>query len=254
MKNAFVGAFVALLGAGILAFAPAPRAQEISVLATAGYKGAFLELLPRFEQANQSKVVARFSRSTDILKRIQAGENVDVVTLPSDSLQVLLQSGKVVPGSLVDLAKSGIGVAVRAGAPKPDISSSEAVKRAVLASRSVGYSGGASGTYIAGMFQQLGIWEVVKPKSRQTPLGVAVGELIARGEVDLGFHQMSELLPVAGIDIIGPLPPELQHFTMFSSAIHVAARDPSVARALIQFLASPSAVPVIRKNGMEPGG
>lgn len=253
MKNGFVRALVALLGAGTLAFAAAPRAQEISVLATAAYKGVIVELLPRFEQTNQYKVVTRFSSSPDILKRTQAGEKIDVVILASDSLQTLIQSGKVVPGSRVDLAKSGIGVAVRAGAPKPDISSSDAVRRAVLASRSVGYSSGASGTYIVGLFQRLGISEEVKPKSRQTLPGVTVGELIARGEVDLGFHQISELVPVAGIDIVGPLPPELQHVTVFSSGIHVAARDPAAARALIQFLASPGGVPVIRKNGMEPG-
>ena len=253
MKNGFVRALVALLGAGTLAFAAAPRAQEISVLATAAYKGVIVELLPRFEQANQYKVVTRFSSSPDILKRTQAGENVDVVILASDSLQTLIQSGKLVQGSRVDLAKSGIGVAVRTGAPRPDISSSDAVRRAVLASRSVGYSGGASGTYIVGLFQRLGISEEVKSKSRQTLPGVAVGELIARGEVDLGFHQISELLPVAGIDIVGPLPPELQHVTVFSSGIHVAARDPAAARALIQFLASPGGLTVIRKNGMEPG-
>jgi len=253
VKNGFVRALVVLLGASTLTFAAAPRAQEISVLATAAYKGVILELLPQFEQANQHKVVTRFSSSPDILKRTQAGETVDVVILASDSLEALIQSGKIVPGSRMDLAKSGIGVAVRAGAPKPDISSSDAVRRAVLASTSVGYSGGASGTYIVGLFQRLGISEEVKPKSRQTLPGVAVGELIARGEVDLGFHQTSELLPVAGIDIVGPLPPELQHVTVFSSGVHVTARDRAAARALTRFLASPGGVPVIRKNGMEPG-
>jgi molybdate transport system substrate-binding protein len=253
VKNRLTYLLVTLLGAGTLAFAPAARAQEIAVLSTAAYKEVLHELLPQFEQANKHKVVVRFSSSTDILKRTQAGEHVDVVILASDWLEKLIQSGKIVPGSRVDLAKSGIGVAVRAGAPRPDITSTDAVKRAVLAARSVGYSGGASGTYMVGLFQRLGIAEEVKAKGRQTPPGVAVGELIARGEVELGFHQVSELLPVAGIDILGPLPPELQQVTVFSSGIHVAAKDPAAARALVQFLASPRAIPLIRKGGMEPG-
>jgi molybdate transport system substrate-binding protein len=244
---------VTLLGAGTLAFAAAACAQEIAVLSTAAYKEVLHELLPQFEQASKHKVVTRFSSSTDILKRTQAGEHADVVILASDWLEKLIQSGKIVPGSRVDLAKSGIGVAVRAGAPKPDISSGDAVRRAVLAARSVGYSGGASGTYMVGLFQRLGIAEEVKAKGRQTPPGVAVGELIARGEVELGFHQVSELLPVAGIDILGPLPPELQQITVFSSGIHLATKDREAARALVQFLASPRAIPFIRKNGMEPG-
>ena len=253
MRSRFTHVLVALLGAGTLAFAAIAQAQEISVLSTSAYKEILHELLPQFEQAHQHKVVARFSSSTDILKRTQAGENADVVILASDWLEKLIHSGKIVPDSRVDLAKSGIGVAVRAGAPKPDISSGDAVKRAVLAARSVGYSGGASGTYMVGLFQRLGIADDVKGKSRQTPPGVAVGELIARGEVELGFHQVSELLPVSGIEILGPLPPELQHVTVFSSGIHVAARHPAAARALVQFLASPRASPLIRKNGMEPG-
>jgi len=253
VESRFLRASVALLGASMLVFVAAPRAEEISVLATTAYKGVMLELLPRFEQSNRHKVLTRFSGSPDILKRIQGGEAADVVILASDSLDALIQFGKITPGSRMDLAKSGIGIAVRAGAPKPDISSSEAVKRAVLASRSVGYSGGASGIYIVGLFQRLGISEEVKPKSRQTPPGVAVGELIARGDVELGFHQLSELLPVAGIDIVGPLPSELQHVTVFSSGIHIAAKDLAAARELVRFLASPDGVPVIRKNGMEPG-
>jgi len=244
---------VVLLGASTLAFAAAARAQEISVLSTAAYKEVILELLPQFERASQHKVVTRFSSSPDILKRTKAGEKVDVVILASDSLDELIRSGNIVSGSRVDLAKSGIGVAVRAGAPKPDISSGDAVKRAMLAAKSVGYSGGASGAYMASLFQRLGIAEEIRLKSRQTSPGVPVGELVARGEAELGFHQLSELLPVAGIDIVGPLPPELQHLTVFSCGIHVAAKEPVASRALVQFLASPGAIPVIRKNGMEPG-
>jgi molybdate transport system substrate-binding protein len=251
MVKRFIRALVALLVAGTQTVAA--RADEISVLATTAYREVILELLPQFEQANKYKVVSSFSSSPDVLKRTQAGERADVVILASGSFDELLKSGKVVPGSRVDLAKSGVGVAVRAGAPRPDIGSGDAVKRAVLAAKSVGFSGGASGAYIVSLFQRLGIADEVKARSRQAPPGVAVGEMIVRGEVELGFHQISELLPVSGIDILGPLPPELQHVTTFSSGIHVAAKDAAAARALVRFLASPAAAPVLRRKGMEPG-
>ena len=253
MKAARTTILAALAAASALACSAAVRADEIAVLATTAYKEVFLELLPQFEQANGHKVSSRFSSTPDILKRIQAGERADVVILASGSLDELIRSGKAVAGSRVDLAKSGVGIAVRSGAPKPDISSSDAVKRAVLAARSVAFSSGTSGTYITGLFQRMGIADEVKPKSRQARPGVPVGELVARGEAELGFHQISELLPVPGIDIVGPLPPELQRITTFSSGIHVAAKDSAAARALVQFLVSPAAVPVIRKMGMEPG-
>ena len=252
MKSEFARVATGLLGLMAIAFAPGLAAQEIMVFSTTAFRELLLELAPQFERASQHKVTTRFSSSPDILKRVQAGENADVVILASDSLEKLMQSGKVVAGSRVDVAKSGIGIAVRAGAPRPDISTSNGVKQAVLASKSVGYSAGASGAYIVKLFQQLGIAEETKPKSHQAAPGVAVGEMIVRGEVELGFHQISELLPVAGIDIVGPLPPDLQHITVFSAVIHSAARDAAAARALLQFLSSPGAVPVIRKNGMEP--
>lgn len=253
MKKRSIWTSVALLGASMLALAPQARAQEITVLSSAAYKAVMLELLPQFEHANSYKVVTRFSSSPDILKRAKAGEKMDVVILASDSLDELIRSGNIIAGGRVDLAKSGIGVAVRAGAPRPDIGSVDAVKRAMLAAKSVGYSGGASGAYMLSLFQRLGIAEEIKAKSRQTSPDVAVGDLVARGEVELGFHQVSELLPVAGIDIVGPLPPELQQLTVFACGIHVAAKDAVAARALVQFLVSPSAIPVIRKKGMEPG-
>jgi molybdate transport system substrate-binding protein len=145
-----------------------------------------------------------------------------------------------------------VGVAVRAGAPKPDISSVDALKRALLASKSIGYSSGPSGAYLVSMFRRMGIADELKPKSRQTPPGVAVGDLIARGEVEIGFQQLSELLPVAGIDVLGPLPPEVQEITVFSGGIHVSAKEPGAAKSLVQFLIAPASVPVIKKKGMEP--
>jgi molybdate transport system substrate-binding protein len=145
-----------------------------------------------------------------------------------------------------------MGIAVRAGAPKPDISSSDAVKRVLLAAKSIGYSGGTSGAYMTELFQRMGIADELKPKLRQAPPGVPVGELITRGEVAIGFHQMSELLPVAGIDILGPLPADIQQFTVFSAGMSNGAKTPDAAKELVKFLSAPGTVPLIRKKGMEP--
>jgi molybdate transport system substrate-binding protein len=168
-------------------------------------------------------------------------------------LPELTQLGKIVPGSRVDLVKSGVGVAVRAGAPKPDVSSADALKRALLSAKSIGYSTGPSGVYVAGLFQRMGIADEMKPKAKQPPSGASVGEMIARGEVEIGFQQISELVHVAGIDFLGPLSPDIQQITVFSSGVHAGAKAPGAAKALVKFLTSPAAVPIIKKNGLEPG-
>ena len=169
------------------------------------------------------------------------------------ALDGLIKQGKIVAGSRVDLVKSGVGVAVRAGAPRPDISSGEALKRTLLAAKSVGYSQGPSGVYIEGLFQRLGIADALKPKSKQTQPGNPVGVLIARGEAEIGFQQISELLPIAGIDYLGPLPPDIQHVTVFAAGLHAGAKEAEAAKALVKFLTAPAAVPVIKKHGLEPG-
>jgi molybdate transport system substrate-binding protein len=142
---------------------------------------------------------------------------------------------------------------VRAGSPKPDISSGDALKRALLAAKSIGYSSGPSGVYMEGLFQRMGIADEIKPKLKQTQPGNPVGEVIARGEAEIGFQQVSELLPVAGIDFIGPLPPDVQHTTVFSGGIHTGAKQPDAAKALVKFITAPAAASVIKKKGMEPG-
>jgi molybdate transport system substrate-binding protein len=155
----------------------------------------------------------------------------------------------VVAGSRVDFARSLVGAAVRAGAPKPDISSADALKRTLLNARSVVVSSGPSGTYMLGLFERMGI-----PRERyaQARPGVQTGELVARGEMELCFQQVSELLPVKGIDFLGPLPAEVGHVTVFAGGLHAATADPQAARALMRFLASPAATPVLRAKGMEP--
>jgi molybdate transport system substrate-binding protein len=227
--------------------------DAIQVMASNGFKEAYLELVSRFEKTTGRQVVTRFFGSVDIVKKMQAGETTDLVIMSAKSLEELIATGKIVRGSRVDMAKSGVGVAVRKGAPRPDIGSTDAFKRTLLAAKSIGYSSGPSGIYLIGLFQRLGIAEALKPKITQTPPGVMVGGLIARGEVEIGMQQVSELLPVAGIDLIGPLPPDIQEITTFSGGIHVGAKHPAAARDLLGFLTLPDAAAVIRKAGMEPG-
>jgi len=253
MENRLIRTLTALLGASIVLLTQPALAEEIRVMSSNAFRQAYLELVPEFEKASGHKVVTSFVGSSDLMKRMKAGESVDLVILAGNSVDELIQLGKVVPGSRADLAKAGVGAAVRAGAPKPDIGSADALKRALLAAKSIGYSSGPSGAYLARMFERMGIADELKPKIKQAPPGVPVGSFIARGEVELGFQQLSELLPVAGIEVIGMLPPEIQEITVFSAGIHAGAKAPAAARALVQFLASPAAAAAKRKKGMEPG-
>jgi len=253
MGDRLIRLLAALLGAGVVMLAETALAGEIRVMSSNAFRQAYLELVPEFEKTSGHKVVTSFVGGVDLMKRMKAGESVDLVILAGKSLDELIQLGKVVPGSRVDLAKSGVGVAVRSGAPKPDISSGAALKRALLAAKSIGYSTGASGVHLVKVFERMGIAAELKAKSKQAPPGIPVGDLIARGEVELGFQQLSELLPVAGIEVIGMLPPDDQEFTVFSAGIHAGAKEPAAAKALAQFLASPATAQVKRKNGMEPG-
>ena len=239
--------------AGTLIGTGMTQAADINVLASNALKEAYLELVPGFEKATEHKVATTWAGTNDIKKRMAAGETYDLVIMAGPALDELVKQGKIVPGSRVDLAKSGVGVAVRAGAPKPDISSGDALKRALLAAKSIAYSSGPSGVYMEGLFRRLGIADEIKPKLKQTQPGNPVGEVIARGEAEIGFQQVSELLPIAGIDYIGPLPPDIQHITVFSGGIHTGAKQPDAAKALVKFITAPAAVPVIKKKGMEPG-
>jgi molybdate transport system substrate-binding protein len=184
--------------------------------------------------------------------RLQRGEPADVLIMVGYALADLARQGKVVAGSSVDLVKSPIGVAVKSGAPKPDIGSAEEVKRALLAARTIAYSDSASGVYVSTeMFARLGIADAMKDKARKIP-ATPVGEIVARGEAEIGLQQISELKPVPGIDIVGPLPPELQKITVFSAGIATVSREPDAGRALIRFLASSAAHDAIVNSGMEP--
>jgi molybdate transport system substrate-binding protein len=231
---------------------PMSEPAEIKAFVSGGLKAAYLELVPRFERETACKATTTFAGSLDIMKRIKAGEPADLLVMPSSFIEELIKLGGVVAGSRVDLAKSGIGVAIRPGARKPDISSGEALKRALLAADSIAYSSSASGIYLSGLFQRMGIAEQVRPKIRQSSPGMPVGEMVARGEAEIGFQQVSELLPVVGIDYLGPLPPDVQHFTTFSGGIHAAAKNAQAAKELMAFIKAPSASGVLKTSGMEP--
>jgi molybdate transport system substrate-binding protein len=226
---------------------------ELKVLGSAGMKEVMTDLLPAFERASGHKVTITWTGNENILKAIRAGETADLVIMAKSNIDALVAEGKLVGASRADIARSGVGVAIRAGLPKPDISSTAALTDAVLAAKSIAYSSGPSGHYMAELFGKMGIAERIKNKVTQTPSGVQVGDILARGDADLGFQQVSELLHVKGIDYLGPLPAEIQVVTVFSAAHHTAARDPASADALVKFLTAPEAVPVIRRAGMEPG-
>jgi molybdate transport system substrate-binding protein len=222
---------------------------QIKVMASAAFREAYLELLPEFERTSGHKVANSWVPSVQMMSRLKGGEATDVVILSAAALDELSRAGII--AERFDLAKSGVGVAVRAGATRPDISSGEALKRAVLAAKSVVYSTGPSGIYLSELFQRMGIAEHIKPKVKQVQ-GEPAGAVVARGEAEIGFQQMSELLPVPGIDVIGPLPAEVQQITVFSAGLHARAQAPDAARMLVGFLKAPAAAPVIRKKGMEP--
>jgi len=235
----------------------AASGQEIKVMTSGAFTAAYRELVPRFERETHNKVVTSYGASMgdapdSIPMRLQRGEPVDIVILARPALDELVRQGKVLPGSRVDLVRSSIGIAVRAGARKPDIGSVEALKRTLLEAKSIAYSDSASGTYLSTeMFQRLGIAGQMAPKSQRIA-SEPVGAVVARGAAEIGFQQISELLPVQGIDYVGPLPPEVQKVTVFSAGIAAGSKQPDAARALIEFLASPAALPAVKESGLEP--
>ena len=232
-------------------------AAEIRVMISGGLAAAYEVLVPEFEHATGHKVITARGPSMGttvnaIPVRLERGEPADVLIMVGYALGDLTDKGKVIADSRVDLVKSPIGIAVKSGAPKPDISSADALKRALLAAKTVAYSDSASGVYVSTeMFQKLGIADDMKDKARKIP-ATPVAEIVAHGDAELGFQQISELKPVAGVDIVGPLPDELQRITVFSAGIATGSKEPEAGRALIKFLASPAARDAIIKSGLDP--
>jgi molybdate transport system substrate-binding protein len=248
-RNVAIGAAAALWLAG------AAQAAEVHVMISGGLSAAYNALVPEFEKATGNKVVTAYGPSMGttvnaIPTRLDRGEPADVLILVGYALDDLVKKGKAT--SRVDLVNSKIGVAVKAGSPRPDISTADAVKRALLAAKSVAYSDSASGVYISTeMFDKLGITADMKDKAKKIP-ATPVAEIVAKGEAEIGMQQISELKAVAGVDIIGPLPESLQKVTVFSAGIASASKEPEAGMALIKFLASPAARETIVNSGLEP--
>lgn len=209
------------------------------------------ELAGQFERSTGQPVAAEAAGGVDVAKRVQAGEALDVVVLASNAIDKLIAEGKVVAGSRVDLVRSGVAIAVRAGAPKPDISDEAAVKRAVVAAQTLSYSTGPSGVYLEKMFERWGVLEQIRSRIVVPPPGTPVGSLVASGAVELGFQQLSELQNLAGIDVVGPLPPAIQTITVFSGGVATVCQRPDVARALLSFMASGNATATKQRHGMD---
>ncbi len=210
------------------------------------------ELVADWQQRSGDSVAIESVGGVDAARRVQAGEPFDVVVLASDAIDKLIASGHVVAGSKVDLVHSGVAACVQAGAPRPDIGSEEAVRRAVQGARSIGYSTGPSGVALTRLFERWGIAEDVRQRTVQAPPGVPVGTLVARGDVALGFQQFSELMHLQGIDVIGPLPDAIQITTTFSAGVCTASSQGEAVRRMLAFMASPEAAPAKRRHGMDP--
>ncbi|SDP80005.1 molybdate transport system substrate-binding protein [Rhodoferax sp. OV413] len=210
------------------------------------------ELVAGFQLRSGFRVDIESVGGVDAAKRVQAGEAFDVVILASDAIDKLLAAGHLQAGSKVDLVRSGVAVAVRAGAPRPDIASEDAVRDAVRAARSISYSTGPSGVALAKLFERWGIAEEIRDRIVQAPPGVPVGTLVARGEVELGFQQLSELLNLDGITVLGPLPPAIQVITTFSAAVATGSLQADAVRAMLDYMNSPEAAGVKRSQGMDP--
>jgi molybdate transport system substrate-binding protein len=246
----------AALAVVALLLCTAAFADEVRVITSGAFTAAYLQLVPEFERTTHHKIMTTFGASmgsgpNTIPSRLQRGEPADVVILAASALDELIKQGKVVAGSRVDLVRSLMGMAVRTGAPKPDISSLEAFNQTLLRAKSIAISSSASGVYLSTeLFQRMGIAEPMKGKTKVSE--EAAGTLVARGDAEIAFQQISELLPVEGIEYVGPLPPGAQRETIFSAGIVSGARAPDAARALVKFFGSPAAAAVIRKTGLEP--
>jgi molybdate transport system substrate-binding protein len=247
--------FVAgMMAFGVVSASPADAA-EIKVLSAGAYKSIVVAVQPEFEKQTGHKLVVDNDTVGGLAKRIEDGEAFDVVIVSPGAVDELIKKkGKAASGTRQTLARVGIGVMVKDGAAKPDIATVDAFRKAVLDAKTVAYidpaSGGSSGIYLASLFEKLGIANAVKPKAKLKQGGY-VADLIVSGEAELGIHQISEILPVKGVALVGPLPAEIQNYTTYAAGLSVSARDVAAAKALIQALAGPMAAPVLKAKGME---
>jgi molybdate transport system substrate-binding protein len=228
------------------------KPDRITGISSMAMRHVLAELGETYEQRSGHAVSVVAVGGVDAARRVKDGEAFDFVVLADEAIERLAADGSIVPASRTDLARSGVAVAVRAGATRPDVSTESAIRDAVLCAGSIGYSTGPSGAHLVHLFERWGIADAIASRIVQASPGVPVGTLLARGEVELGFQQLSELMHLPGVDVIGPLPPEIQVTTVFSAAVCTASSDPAAVRELLSFLASPDADAAKRRHGMEP--
>jgi molybdate transport system substrate-binding protein len=225
--------------------------STITVLSSLATREAYLELVPQFEKTTGHKVETTWAGTVVIMKRMADGEAFDLVISSGASIADLTKQNKIVADSATNLSKTGIGIGVKKGAAKPDVGTADAFKRAMLKAKSIGLSTGPSGVYLEKLFDKLGIADAVKPKIKQIPSGGTVAPLVASGEAEIGFQQISEIAHADGIDYVGPLPPDLQLISVFTAGVHTGAKHPSEAQALVKFLTAPAGIAVMKKHGLD---
>ena len=231
---------------------PSHKVDVITGISSMAMRHVLAELADAYEQRSQQRVVIVSVGGVDAARRVKDGESFDFVVLAAEAIEQLASAGRVDPGSRAELARSGVAIAVASGAQRPDVGSEAALRDAVLRARSIGYSTGPSGAHLVRLFERWGIADAIAPRVIQAPPGVPVGTLVARGDVELGFQQLSELMHLPGIDVIGLLPPEIQVATVFSAAVCTASSRGAATHALLAFLGSPEADAAKRHHGMEP--
>jgi molybdate transport system substrate-binding protein len=244
---------ISLIASALLFCAGPAASADIKVLSAGAFKAVVLALQPGFESASGHRLVVDNDTAGGLAKRIEAGEAFDMAIITPGAIDALIKNGKIVDGSRIAVAKVGVGVAVKEGAAKPDLSSVDAFKRALLSAATVAYidpaSGGSSGIYVADLLKKLGIAEEIKPKER-LQAGGYVAEKVAKGEAEIAIHQISEILPVKGVVLAGPLPEEIQNYTVYAAGLSATAADPKAAQAWIDYLRSPAAAAAIESRGM----
>jgi molybdate transport system substrate-binding protein len=239
---------VTLMGAG------QARAADITVLCSNGLRAVMQEMAPEFERASGHKLVVRYGLAAAFKQQIDAGEAFDVVVLTPPLIDDAIKRGLVVADTRSVIGRAGIGVAIRAGASRPDIGSTEAFTSALLAAKSVSFAKeGASGAYFAGLMGRLGIADAMSQKLKPMPTGVEVGEAVAHGDVELAVLPISEILPIQGAELLAPFPADVQSYVVMTAGVGAASKERAAAADLIRFLKAPAALPVIAKKGMEPG-
>jgi len=238
----------------LLAQGVAVEAAEVKVLSAAAMRAVMNELGPQFERATGHKLVMQFDVIGVLKRQIDAGESFDVTILTTPLIDDLVKEGKIAASTRADIARSGIGVIVSTGAPKPDISSADAFKRAMLNAKSISYpKEGATSIYLASLFERLGIAEQMTSKTKHDQVaGRALAQFVAAGEAELGLSVISGFEPVSGAELLGPLPSELQNYVGYTAGVGATAKEGEVGKALIQFLKAPASVPVLKAKGMEP--